>query len=78
MRILIVGVVFLAAVGLSQACTVTTASGARAPSTFCSGDLIFEDNFNTPLDKTKWRHDVTLGGGGNWEVSLSSKILSQL
>lgn len=55
--------------GSSQACTptLTTVSGTRAPpSGFCSGDLIFEDNFNT-LDEGKWRHENTMSGGGNYE-----------
>lgn len=30
-----------------------------------SSKLVFEDNFDT-LDFTKWRHDITLAGGGNW------------
>ncbi|CRK95822.1 CLUMA_CG009274, isoform A [Clunio marinus] len=68
MRKLILAVSLFAAVGLASACTptVTTASGTNAPSNFCSGDLIFEDNFNT-LDQQKWRHENTLAGGGNWE-----------
>lgn len=33
---------------------------------FCSGDLIFEDNFDE-LDVQKWEHEQTLAGGGNWE-----------
>ena len=28
--------------------------------------IVFEDDFST-LDFTKWRHDITLSGGGNWE-----------
>jgi len=31
----------------------------------CNG-LIFEDNFDT-FDFTKWEHEITAGGGGNWE-----------
>ena len=27
--------------------------------------LIFEDNFTT-FDFNKWKHDITLSGGGNW------------
>ena len=27
--------------------------------------IIFEDDFNT-LDFHKWKHDITLSGGGNW------------
>lgn len=41
----------------------TTASGSEAPSTICSGDLIFEDNFDF-FDFKKWEHENTLGGGG--------------
>ena len=28
--------------------------------------LIWEDDFNT-LDFTKWQHELTKSGGGNWE-----------
>ena len=31
-----------------------------------SGKLVFEDNFDR-LDFKKWKHDITLSGGGNWE-----------
>ncbi|EDS42144.1 gram-negative bacteria binding protein [Culex quinquefasciatus] len=45
----------------------TTASGSQARAgPYCSGDLIFEDNFNH-LDFEKWEHENTLAGGGNWE-----------
>ena len=27
--------------------------------------LIFSDDFNT-FDLKKWKHDITLSGGGNW------------
>jgi hypothetical protein len=27
--------------------------------------LIFEDNF-TNFNFSKWKHDITLSGGGNW------------
>ncbi|CAD7089079.1 unnamed protein product [Hermetia illucens] len=63
----------LAVVGVSLAdeprCALspTQASGSAVHSNvFCSGDLIFEDNFDW-LDQGKWKHEVTLGGGGNWE-----------
>ncbi|XP_056629844.1 uncharacterized protein LOC130440605 [Diorhabda sublineata] len=46
--------------------SITTVSGTHAAATVCSGDLIFEDNFSK-LDLTKWQHEQTLGGGGNWE-----------
>ncbi|XP_044270616.1 beta-1,3-glucan-binding protein-like [Tribolium madens] len=45
----------------------TTASGTHAPAgPYCSGDLIFEDEFDE-FDLKKWSHENTLGGGGNWE-----------
>ncbi|XP_063234481.1 beta-1,3-glucan-binding protein-like [Bacillus rossius redtenbacheri] len=47
----------------------TTASGSRAPSQFCKGDLIFDEEFST-LDLAAWEHEVTLAGGGNWEFQL--------
>lgn len=51
--------------------SVTTASGTHAPKTqICSGDLIFEDNFDE-LDLQKWNHEQTLGGGGVNKLSLS-------
>ncbi len=31
--------------------------------------LIFTDDFNT-LDLKKWKYDITLAGGGNWEFQL--------
>lgn len=41
------------------------------PGSYCSGELIFEDNFDW-LDEGKWQHEITLAGGG---VSLHQKIL---
>ena len=66
--IVLVGV-FCFFVNFVGACdpTITTASGTRAPSSFCSGELIFEDNFDT-LDESKWKHEITLGGGGSRDV----------
>lgn len=57
-----------ATVNLTLGCTpsVTTVSGTSAPASFCSGDLLFEDNFDS-LDQSKWKHENTLAGGGNWE-----------
>lgn len=44
--------------------TITTCSGTHAPlKKICSGDLIFEEHFNS-LDMTKWEHEQTLSGGG--------------
>lgn len=34
-----------------------------------SSKLVFEDNFDK-FDFTKWKHDITLSGGGNWEFQL--------
>lgn len=44
--------------------SVTTASGSQVThqGTFCSGDLIFEDTFDT-FDVRKWQHESTLSGG---------------
>lgn len=56
------------AASFANACTpsATTVSGSHAPGgQICSGQLIFEENFNT-LDQGKWRHEVSLAGGGNW------------
>ncbi|KAI0230570.1 3-glucan binding protein [Massospora cicadina] len=33
------------------------------------GPSVFEDDFNF-LDFEKWRHEITLGGGGNWEFQF--------
>lgn len=44
----------------------TKASGSKAPNQICSGQLIFEDNFDS-IDKSKWKFENTLAGGGNWE-----------
>lgn len=44
----------------------TTATVAKAPKSFCSKALIFEDNFDV-VNKSTWAHENTLAGGGNWE-----------
>lgn len=42
----------------------TTSSGSAAPhGPFCSGDLIFEDNFDT-FNHEVWHHENTLAGSG--------------
>ncbi|XP_072940474.1 beta-1,3-glucan-binding protein-like [Epargyreus clarus] len=58
---------------LSKACepTVTTVSGSHAPSKYCSGDMIFQEDFEE-LDLEKWQHENTLSGGGNWEFQYYS------
>uniref|UniRef100_A0A336MM97 CSON001919 protein n=1 Tax=Culicoides sonorensis TaxID=179676 RepID=A0A336MM97_CULSO len=45
---------------------VTTASGSLASKKFCSGDLIFEENFNK-FNKKLWNHEISLYGGYNGE-----------
>lgn len=67
--------IILAIISLANAenanitCTpsVTTVSGTHAQSQVCSGELIFEDNFDF-LDVSRWKHEISLAGGGNWEV----------
>ena len=67
MVVLVTGLFFSFTFGLVAACnpSATTVKGTFAP-TVCSGNLIFEENFDN-LDQTKWRHEVTLSGGGNNE-----------
>lgn len=43
--------------------TITTASGSNAPQKICSGQLIFDENFDK-LDKKIWKPEVTFFGGG--------------
>lgn len=69
MKLLFVaGLVLCAASAAWAQCnpTSTVISGTHAPGNICSGQLIFEDNFDN-LDLAKWRHENTLAGGGNWE-----------
>lgn len=48
--------------------SITSHSGSDESNVIqvCSGDLIFEENFDE-LDQSKWKHEVTLSGGGNNE-----------
>lgn len=68
MKITLIAIVITVLTEYTYACTstVTTASGTHAPPTFCSGDLIFEETFDQ-LNTLKWRHEVTMAGGGNFE-----------
>lgn len=44
--------------------SITSVSGSYASTDImCSGDLIFEDNFND-FNFDIWQHESTLGGGG--------------
>lgn len=69
-RLLLFSLLCVASALLSQAastskCTesVTTASGTFAPTSICSGDIIFQEEFDA-LNFKKWQHESTLGGGG--------------
>jgi len=61
-------IILFSVISASFACnpTITKASGLKAPNRICSGQLIFEDNFNS-LDKSNWKFENTLAGGGNGE-----------
>lgn len=63
MKLLILVILYFTAAS-AQECvpSVTTVSGRAAASEVCSGELVFEDNFDT-LDLTKWSQDVNLWGG---------------
>lgn len=44
--------------------SLTTASGTHAPrAPFCSGELIFNENFDK-FDFSIWEHERTMAGGG--------------
>lgn len=45
--------------------SITTASGRFAPKArkLCSGQVIFEDNFDA-FNGDLWQHDVNMAGGG--------------
>lgn len=66
----IIVVVLCITVSLTDACTPTptTVVGTHAPSNFCSGDLIFQENFDT-FDVNKWQHAVTMSGLGNYQFN---------
>jgi beta-glucanase (GH16 family) len=66
MKTLSLILLLISAVNFIDACTETTVSGTKRPGNFCSGDLIFEDNFDW-LDHEKWWHEATMAGGGNYE-----------
>lgn len=70
MRSLVVLVCTIAAAA-AQVCepSVTSAIGTKAPVTICKGDLIFDEEFDT-FDLSRWNHEKTAAGGGNWEFEL--------
>jgi hypothetical protein len=68
-------IIFLAlAVGsISADPSVTTSTLYGARRTHESGELIFEDNFDT-LDFRTWQHEITMAGGGNWEFQVCKTL----
>jgi hypothetical protein len=63
MRTLVVLVCTLAAAHAECLPSVTTAIGTKAPAEFCSGELIFNEEFNV-FDLSTWNHEKTAAGGG--------------
>lgn len=43
--------------------SLTTASGPKSRTEYCTGELIFEDNFDE-FDLNVWQHENSLWGGG--------------
>lgn len=53
--------------------SVTTTSGTKAVNEkkICSGDLIFEESFDTgSLDFSIWEHDITFTGDSVWVFAI--------
>ena len=48
---------------------LTKALALFAASAYATETLIFSDDFNT-FDLKKWKHEITMGGGGNWEFEI--------
>lgn len=46
--------------------SITSTSGQAVLKEFCSGSLIFEENFDI-LDKEIWHHEITFWGGGVYQ-----------
>ncbi|XP_001845811.2 beta-1,3-glucan-binding protein [Culex quinquefasciatus] len=64
--------VSLASICLGCRRSSTTVSGSKAPKgRICKNQLIFEDNFNQ-LDRSVWKHENSVAGGGNWEFQWYS------
>lgn len=65
MLTLVLVLLSISAISFAQECkpSITTASGWAAPKTICSGQMIFEENFDT-LNKTIFVPQVSLWGGG--------------
>jgi hypothetical protein len=71
MRFLVILVCTIAAAAAQCNPTATTATGSKAPATICSGDLIFNEEFNT-FDLSTWNHEKTAGGGGVSDITCIS------
>lgn len=57
---------------LLLAAAAATLLVAAAPPSYRSGErLLFSDEFDE-FDLEVWEHELTLGGGGNWEFQVSS------
>ena len=63
MRSLVILVCTIAAAAAQCVPSATTAIGTKAPATICSGDLIFDEEFDT-FDLSVWNHEKTASGGG--------------
>lgn len=55
-------IVLFCAIGICYGCvpSLTKVSGTAAPRSYCSGDVIFEDDFNC-VNTQKWFFENTLG-----------------
>lgn len=63
MKLLVFVIVCFSATWAQQCVpSLTTVSGNAAATEICSGELVFEDNFDS-LDLSKWSQDVNLVGG---------------
>jgi hypothetical protein len=71
MRSLVILACTIAAATAQCSPSVTTAFGTKAPATICSGDLIFNDDFNT-FDLWTWNHEKTAAGGGVSDMTCIS------
>jgi hypothetical protein len=63
MKVLVILVCTVAAASSDCVPSVTTAIGTKAPATICSGELIFDEEFDT-FDLSTWGHEKTAAGGG--------------
>ena len=68
---LVIVVCTIAAAAAQCVPSVTIAIGTKAPATICSGDLIFNEEFNT-FDLSTWNHEKTASGGGVSDMTCIS------